>query len=484
VLFPTATFAAFFTLVFPLAWLLRARPGPWRAAMLVASYAFYGWWDARFILLLAASSVVNWALARGLARLEGRSRSLLLGLGIAFNLGLLAFFKYAGFLVATLRAALGGLGLAAALPALDAAATPLQAIVLPVGISFFTFQALSYVVDVHRRAVEPVGLLDFALFLAFFPQLVAGPIVRATEFLPQLRAPRRLARSDASRAALLVGAGVFKKVAVSSFLAGSIVDPVFGSPAAYSAPELLVAAYAYAVQIYADFSGYTDIAIGVALLLGFHFPQNFDRPYAATSLRDFWRRWHMTLSRWLRDYLYVPLGGSRRGAARTYANLMLTMGLGGLWHGASLTFLAWGLLHGLGLAAERAAGRLLGPIAGRGGAAAAFAARVATFHLVCAGWILFRAPTFDVAADYLRGLTTGWGAAAATQAGTLATPAVLAVVAGMLALQLAPAGAARHAAAAYRALPAPAQGALLGFWIFLAFALSPEGVAPFIYFRF
>jgi len=484
VLFPTATFAAFFTLVFPLSWALRERAMPWRALMLAASYAFYGWWDARFILLLVASSVVNWALARAMDRRDGMRRRAYLALGVAFNIGLLAFFKYAGFLALSLRSLLAALGTTTALPALDAATSPLQAIILPVGISFFTFQALSYAIDVYRRDIAPVGLLDFALFLAFFPQLVAGPIVRASEFLPQLRTIRWLTRADASRAALLVGAGVFKKVAVSSYLAGAIVDPVFGNPGAFSAPELLVAVYAYAVQIYADFSGYTDIAIGVALLLGFRFPQNFDRPYAAVSIRDFWRRWHMTLSRWLRDYLYVPLGGSRKGTLRTYANLLITMALGGLWHGAALTFLAWGVLHGAALAVERALARRLRPNGAPLGGLAALAATIATFHVVCAGWILFRSPSFEGAATVFARLASAWGAPPGGAAGSLATPAVCAVIAAMLALQLAPREALRHAASAYRALPPLAQGALLGAWIFLAFVLSPEGVAPFIYFRF
>ena len=225
---------------------------------------------------------------------------------------------------------------------------PLEArsVILPVGISFFTFMGIAYLVDVFRGDFAPTGLGKFAAYLSFFPHLVAGPIVRPNELVPQLDSPRDPRYVDTSRAFFLIATGLFMKVVISNHLASSIVDDVFGAPEAHSSLEVLVAIYAYAVQIFADFFGYTNIAIGIALLLGFRFPQNFDSPYAAVSIQDFWRRWHMTLSRWLRDYVYIPLGGSRGGRLFTYRNLMLTMLLGGLWHGAGWTFVVWGGIHG------------------------------------------------------------------------------------------------------------------------------------------
>ena len=372
-LFPTFTFAAFFAIVLPISWLLRDRAVPWKLFVLGASYWFYAAWDRRFVLLLVAMTLVNAAAAHLNSRSERSGvRKALVSVGVGFDLVVLGFFKYYGFFTQSLDANLG-------------ISSPALSIVLPVGISFFTFQAISYVVDVHRRKAKAVNLLDFAVYLSFFPQLVAGPIVRATEFMPQMRFRPNQRRVPAAsgdgargseqlglwadrdmafptgvghpvelgRAAQLIGRGMFKKVVVADFLAAAIVDDAFASPDSYGALDVLFGVYGYAVQIYADFSGYTDMAIGVALLMGFRFPQNFDRPYAAVSVRDFWRRWHMTLSRWLRDYLYIPLGGSRRGRVRTYINLLVTMGLGGLWHGAAGVFIVWGLYQGAGLAAER-----------------------------------------------------------------------------------------------------------------------------------
>ena len=263
----------------------------------------------------------------------------LLWLAVGGNLAVLGYFKYYDFFVSSTEnlATLVGLDIP-----LD-----VRTVILPVGISFYTFMGISYIVDVYRGDTEPTTLEKFAVYLSFFPHLVAGPIVRPNELIPQIETPRSPRRVDTSRAFYLIAAGLFKKVVISSYLAGHIVDEVFANPDQYSSLEILIAIYAYAVQIYADFSGYTDIAIGIALLLGFTFPQNFDSPYAAVSIQDFWRRWHMTLSRWLRDYLYIPLGGSRRGVAITYRNLLLTMLLGGLWHGAGWTFVAWGLIHGI-----------------------------------------------------------------------------------------------------------------------------------------
>ena len=255
-------------------------------------------------------------------------------LALAGNLGVLGYFKYYDFFVTSSDNLASYVGIDMPLS--------LKTIVLPVGISFFTFMAISYVVDAYRGEFQPTTLEKFAVYLSFFPHLVAGPIVRPGELIPQLETPRDPRRVDTSRAFYLIATGLFKKVVIANYLASSIVDQVFATPGQHSSLEILIAVYAYAVQIYADFSGYTDIAIGIALLLGFTFPQNFDSPYAAVSVQDFWRRWHMTLSRWLRDYLYIPLGGSRGSRLLTYRNLMLTMLLGGLWHGAAWTFVDLG----------------------------------------------------------------------------------------------------------------------------------------------
>src|SRR5579875_3261207 len=362
-LFPTVTFAVFFSVVLPLSWALMRRPRAWRVFIVAASYVFYGWWDWRFVFLLVASTIVNHVLALAIYRARGvGARKALLGLAVGFDLGLLGYFKYADFFLSSVDNVFG--------------TGWLTNVTLPVGVSFYTFIAISYVVDTYRGELVPASFARFAVFQAFFPHLVAGPIVRASELLPQLEEPRDPRRVDTSRAFFLIVSGLFLKVVIANHLSTHIVDDVFAAPNRHSSLEVLVAVYGYAVQIFADFCGYTNIAIGIALLLGFEFPQNFASPYAAVSLQDFWRRWHMTLSRWLRDYLYIPLGGNRKGRLLTYRNLLLTMLLGGLWHGAAWTFVVWGGIHGLGLAIERLVGwRPTGRVA-------CWIGRVVTFHVV------------------------------------------------------------------------------------------------------
>ncbi|MBA2729913.1 MAG: MBOAT family protein [Euzebyaceae bacterium] len=460
-LFPTIQFALFFVLVLVASWLLMPRPVRWKLFMLAASYLFYAAWDWRFVGLLLGVTVTSQvgAVAVHHAATE-QSRRRRLAVTVAADLAVLAWFKYYGFFATSLANLLDPLGLAPPLPLLQ--------IVLPVGISFFTFQAISYVVDVYRRELAPARPIDVAVYLAFFPHLVAGPIVRGTEFLPQLRSPRDPRRVDGGRAFLLIAGGLFKKVVVANVLATTLVDPVFASPASASGAEILAATYGYAVQIYADFSGYTDIAIGCALLLGFTFPSNFDRPYAAVSLQDFWRRWHMTLSRWLRDYLYIPLGGSSGGPRRTMRNLLLTMLLGGLWHGAAWTFVVWGAIHGLGLAVERRYGGARNRVVGR----------LVTFHVVCLAWIFFRAGSLPAAGTLLWRLLTAWGPA------PLVTPAVVAVIVAALAVQLVPRDVGARLQFAFSRLTPTMQGATLGLCLLAIDALGPQGIAPFIYFQF
>lgn len=320
--------------------MLAACPEPGHAA-----------WDWHFLGLIILSSVVNAAVAISIHGASERSRKPWLIAGLVFNLGLLGYFKYSGFFVSALVSLLSPFGLAPT--------GLIASVALPIAISFFTFQGISYIVDVYRRETEPYALAEVALYLSFFPHLVAGPIVRAQDFIPQLRRRRNPAAVDVSRAVRLIGRGLVKKVIVATTVA-NFVDPVFAAPGKFHALAVLVGVWGYAVQLYCDFSGYTDMAIGIALLLGFKFPQNFYLPYAAVSIQEFWRRWHITLSDWLRDYLYIPLGGNKNG--HTNRNLIITMALGGLWHGASWSFIVWGLFHGFGLAGERmfAAGRASG----------------------------------------------------------------------------------------------------------------------------
>jgi alginate O-acetyltransferase complex protein AlgI len=400
VLFNTLTYARFFALVFAVAWLLAERRRARLWFLLGASYVFYAYWDYRFLPLLFASSSVDFWLGAAIARTDDpRRRKRLLAATIALNLGVLAVFKYFRFGVDNARALLALLGVHVPEVALE--------IALPIGISFFTFESMSYVIDVYRRQIEPHrSYLEYLCFVAFFPHLVAGPIVRPRDLLPQLAAAPRWSAEDGSRGLFLIALGLTKKVAIGDYLALNLVDRVFDAPLQYSSLECYAGVVGYALQIYCDFSGYTDIAIGSALLLGIRFPTNFDAPYKASSVVDFWRRWHISLSTWLRDYLYVALGGNRRSTARTYFNLMLTLLLGGLWHGASWTFVAWGALHGGALvltrAFQRARHALLPPLPTppppRWQRQAVHAlAVVATFHFVCLTWIFFRAESFDQA---------------------------------------------------------------------------------------
>jgi alginate O-acetyltransferase complex protein AlgI len=474
VLFPTATFAIFFLIVLPLSWLLMPNAHRWRPFMIGASFVFYSWWDWRFIFLLAGSILWNQLMGVRIHRAAGqRSRQkALLWLGIGGNLGLLGYFKYYDFFVSSTQNLLNLVGLDVPLE--------VRTVILPVGISFYTFMGISYLVDIYRGDTEPTTLEKFATYLSFFPHLVAGPIVRPNELIPQIDTPRSPRRVDTSRAFYLIAAGLFKKVVISSYLASNIVDEVFADPSQHSSLEILIAVYAYAVQIYADFSGYTDIAIGVALLLGFNFPQNFDSPYAATSLQDFWRRWHMTLSRWLRDYVYIPLGGSRGSELDTYRNLLLTMLLGGLWHGAGWTFVAWGAIHGIGLCVERFRREHgFGKPFEEQTRLDRYWRRLVTFNVVCFAWIFFRAETFGVAWDMITGLFTHWG-----EPSPLVTGTVLLATAVGIGSQYIPPRVPQTVLAGFSRLNVVAQATVLALTLMVTQALGPADVAPFIYFQF
>lgn len=344
-IFSTWLFALFYTVVFIAYWSLRGRRAR-HLLLLAASYVFYMTWNPWLVALILGSTVLDYGIGLGLGRCAGpRGRRALVVFSIAGNLGVLALFKYADFFILSAQSMLESLGFRASLSTLS--------LILPVGISFYTFQTLSYTIDVYWRRVEPErSYVDFALFVAFFPQLVAGPIVKAAEFLPQLKSIKRFDWRWLDAAALLFLVGLTKKVLIADNLAG-LVDAVFADPARFATRDLWLAMFCYGGQIYCDFSGYSDMAIATAMALGFDLPRNFATPYLATSLIDFWRRWHISLSTWLRDYLYIPLGGSRGGPLKTARNLMITMLLGGLWHGASWTFVVWGAIHGAALCAGR-----------------------------------------------------------------------------------------------------------------------------------
>jgi D-alanyl-lipoteichoic acid acyltransferase DltB (MBOAT superfamily) len=396
-------------------------------------------------------------------------RRMMLTIGVALHLVILGIFKYLDFLVSSANQLAHLLGLQHELPFFE--------VLLPVGISFFTFHGISYVTDVYRRDVEVCRApLDMALYMSFFPQLVAGPIVRAAYFLPQLAQPAREPIPVAAALMLIMG-GMVKKVIIANYLATGLVDPVFGAPDQYGGPDLLFAMYAYAVQIYCDFSAYTDIAIAVAALCGFRFPRNFNQPYRSLRLREFWQRWHMSLSFWLRDYLYKPLGGNRHGRLNTYRNLMITMLLGGIWHGAAWKFVMWGALHGGGLAVERMAMPWLGqrPTS----RASAILSWLVVFHFVCLAWIFFRAEDFTVASIFIRGLGAGWN-----QPIQQAQPAMVALIFIGMAGQFLSPGSFERVGQALARVPYWGLGVASGLILAVINALGPEGIAPFIYFRF
>jgi D-alanyl-lipoteichoic acid acyltransferase DltB (MBOAT superfamily) len=469
-LFPTLAFLGFFLVVAALSAVLDKHFQAKKLMLTVASFVFYAQWNWRFCFLLAGSTAVSYIAGLIIAGTEDqRRRKFTVGLAVATHLGLLSFFKYRDFVTTQVNAGLASLGFGVELPFAD--------IVLPIGISFFTFHGISYVVDVYRRDVEVCRRpADMALYMSFFPQLVSGPIVRAAYFLPQLAKPSRSGVPITASLTLILF-GLFKKMVMADYLAANLVDPVFAAPTDYGGADLVLATYGYAVQIYCDFSGYTDMAIGLAELLGFRFPLNFRQPYRSQSLQEFWRRWHISLSNWLRDYLYKPLGGSRHGALKTYRNLILTMLLGGIWHGAQWKFVIWGALHGGGLAFERLTmpwterwrSLLIGKVA----------FTIVTFHFVCLCWIFFRAEDFDTATLFIQGIAAGWSLGV-TQAGQL----TIALIVLGLAIQFTPRAWLSEIVATLSRLPVWGQGAVAGLAVSIVEALCPPGVSPFIYFQF
>ncbi|MEI6450404.1 MAG: MBOAT family O-acyltransferase [Actinomycetes bacterium] len=482
-LFPTITFAVFFLVVYAANWLLMPRLRLWKWFIIAASYVFYGWWDWRFVLLLVAATFVNQALGVQIARARrrgggrrggGRAARRWLALSVVANLAALGYFKYMDFFAANLDHLLGSVGLGAPLPLLR--------ILLPVGISFLVFRVLTYTIDIYRGELAPASTLDFGVYVAFFPYLLAGPIARARDFLPQLRAPRDPRGVDAGRAFILILGGLAKKMLIADYLSTHIVNGVFAAPQSFSSWETLWGIAAYSVQIYCDFSAYSDIAIGVSLLLGFELPENFNAPYTARTIQDFWRRWHITLSSWLRDYLYIPLGGSRKGRGRTYVNLIVTFLLAGLWHGAGWTFVFWGGMHGVGLALERAradarrARGLREPGATPGARALQ---RLAVFVFVSVAWVFFRADSMGGAFAVLWRLVAGLGSIGAA----VTWPVVGLVVLG-IGIQYVPRGLSERLEGGLSRIGWAGQGAVLALALFLIATLGPQGAAEFLYFKF
>src|SRR6266481_139156 len=393
-LFDTPIFAFFLAVVTLCYWCLTFRQQ--NKFLLVASYFFYGWWDWRFLCLMIASTVIDYFIAIKIADTEDRRmRRVLLALSLLVNFSILGFFKYFNFFADSLVTALSTLGIHASMPLLR--------IILPPGISFYTFQEVAYIVDVYKGKLPPSrSFLDYGLFISLFPHLIAGPIQRPSHLLPQVQKPRQWDSDKGFDGLLLILEGLFRKCVIAdncSLIANAAFGGSFGKP---SIPVALLGMYAFAWQIYGDFSGYSSIARGCAQLLGFHFMVNFRQPYLAESMQDFWRRWHISLSTWLRDYLYIPLGGNRNGEPQTYRNLLLTMLLGGLWHGANWTFVIWGGIHGGTLAAERKLTRQQSqPVALLG----KWMRRIFIFHVVCLAWIFFRAQSLHGAWSMLKGFT-------------------------------------------------------------------------------
>ena len=366
-------------------YLLLRRTTTLRILYVIAfSIYFYYKSSGIYFLLLLFAAISDYLIGNAIARTDDKTtKKRWVALSVVINLGMLGYFKYTNFFIEMANGLMG------------AGFLDFQNIFLPVGISFFVFQSMSYTIDIYRGQIRPLERwIDYVFYLSFFPQLVAGPIVRAKDFIPQIRRPLYVSREMFGTAIGLIVIGLLKKAIISDYISLNFVDRIFDEPALYSGFECLMGIYGYALQIYCDFSGYSDMAIGIALLLGFRFPKNFDAPYKAATITEFWRRWHISLSSWLRDYLYISLGGNRKGKVRTYLNLIITMVLGGLWHGAAVRFVLWGALHGVALALHKmwlaivpwakANGKDMNPLSRVLGT-------ILTFHIVCLGWLLFRA---------------------------------------------------------------------------------------------
>jgi len=470
-LFNSFEYVLFLVIVFAAFWgLMRARVLR-TLVLLAASYVFYMSWSATFIFLIVGSTVLDYFLALWMSRSDcARRRKALVTISVVANLGLLGLFKYADFCLVAVSETLAVAGLRFE--------PGLLRLTLPVGISFYTFQTLSYTIDVYRRRIQPTSnFVEFATFVSFFPQLVAGPIVRANEFLPQFNRTPRLSSDTFGEGLFLIFCGMCKKILIADFLAVQLIDGVFDNPQAYSAAEVWVAVYGYTWQLYGDFSGYTDIARGSAKLFGFELPENFDRPFTATGPIEFWKRWHMTLSRWVQDYVYIPLGGSRYGGVRTYFNLFASFFLIGIWHGAGWTFVLFGLWHAFGVTFNRLYRRNRRsrvPLAGWKRKFAVFC----SVHFYVIHWPIFRAPDVDRMWEVYTQMFTF------DVFSLRIAPAVLLVVIGMFVIHFTPKRWVKDLQAFIVGMPEVVKGAAAVALAIVLMHVGSQQAAPFIYFQF
>ena len=475
-LFTSFTFIVFQIAVFALRWALPRRfVGP---LLLVASYVFYLSWQPKYGLLIFGMTITSWGAARAIERVP-RHKGKILAATVVLVLSLLSYFKYANFLASQMSTILAWAGVRSGVSHFD--------VILPLAISFYSFEVISYVVDVYRGEAAEPSLWEFALYVSYYPHLIAGPIVRAHELLPQLRNPKAWDGAMFSEGMFIMLVGYLKKMVLADNLS-PWADEVFGHPSHYSTFGVWFGVIAYTGQIYCDFSGYTDIARGASITIGYTLPDNFDYPYLSESPTEFWRRWHMTLSRWLRDYLYIPLGGNRGGRFRQYRNLFLTMLLGGLWHGASWTFVVWGAFHGGLLAAHKAWGALLSRVTWSERLRSLVAYRVfawaATMVLVMIGWVFFRAQSFTVAATVLWRMfhaVPGVGTEPLTGERPAALGTAMIFTAGLVLLHLF--GRYRVGTESNRLLPPMARGILWSATVVICYLFARSN-ASFIYFQF
>jgi alginate O-acetyltransferase complex protein AlgI len=472
-LFNSQEYFLFLGIALTVFWLLRNYEAPRLRLLFTMSCLFYMAWNPKYVGLLFVSTFYDYYIGHRIhASDDERVRKRWLVASIAGNLGLLGVFKYFNFLSRSVGDGLGLLGVHVEAPYLD--------VLLPVGISFYTFQTMSYTIDIYRRKLAPAKTLrEFAVFVTYFPQLVAGPIVRATELLPQLEKPPSLRAERVSEAIFLILTGLVKKIVVADYISVNLVDRVFDNPELYTGPEVVIALYGFTAQIYADFSGYTDMARGSAMLMGYELPENFDRPYQASNPAEFWRRWHMTLSRWLRDYLYFPLGGSKGGPVRAYWNLWLTMFLIGVWHGASWTFVLYGAIQASVMVAHRFVVRMRGRPRDAKDPLPVLAFKIfLSLQFVVFSRILFRATDLTNAKEITERLFSG------TSSMAQIAPTVWVILVGFFVLHYTPRSWYERMRDAFKAMPAPAQGLAAAAAGAALAQIATTEVVPYIYFQF
>ncbi len=474
--FVTTSFVLFFLPVLCIGWLLRSRPAVYKFFLIAAGLYFYSNLGVEYLILLMGVALLNWGAGYLLGKTARSShRKLIVGVNVCLHVLILAFFKYAESFFLWLNDCMGQ-------------DSPIREcllesgagdIVLPAGLSFYTFQGLSYVIDHFRNPDRPArSFADVLAYISFFPTLMAGPIMREQDFFPQLEGQANDQRGF-NEGMTLILSGLFKKVALATYLSEHMVDPFFRDPESYASGAALIGIYAYSIQIFLDFSGYSDLAIGIGRLMGFRLPQNFDSPYRSLNLQEFWHRWHISLSRWLRDYLYIPLGGNRRG--NRYVNLTVTMVIGGVWHGNSINFLIWGFFHGIGLVVVHAFGQLKKRLCistkSHYSKLLSVLSWLLTFHFVTLLWVFFRAKDLDEAQNVLKAVVS------AHDGTPIPSMAVLIILLGLFMQWIGPA-CFRAFTGLQSRLPWPLQAIIVGLLGGVILSIAPEGVLPFIYFNF